>query len=194
MLNDPASPLSLLLTRRSFKPMMLGEPAPAGPALDAILAAAVRVPDHGKLAPWRIILVGADRRDAFRDLCAASVTARDDGAPAPSPESVAAARAFGGDAPLLMIVVHTPVEHPKVPVAEQWLSAGAVCLNALMGAHAQGFGGCWLTGWVSRAATVRDGLGLDAREAIAGILCLGTPRAVPEERPRPDIARIARWW
>jgi nitroreductase len=174
---ESAETLALLARRRSTKVIHLQEPGPTGDALDAILRLAARVPDHGKLGPWRFVIIEGEARTragaALAGVCA----------DAPSAD---AARAMFLRAPVCVMVVSTAQPHPKIPEWEQHLSAGAVCYGMLIAAHAMGYGGCWLTGWSCYDERARAALGLDASERIAGFIYLGAPTETPLERPRPD--------
>lgn len=187
----PANPeaLAFLLARRSRPARTLGAPGPDRPALETILTAAARTPDHGKLEPWRfIVLQGA----AGARL--AALTRRLGAARGLEPEAVEKAAAPFETTPLTVAVVASPRDHPKIPEIEQTLSAGAVCLSLLNAALASGWGANWLSGWM---ATDRDwldeGLGLGPREWVAGFVHLGTESSPPPDRPRPDLAAVVSW-
>lgn len=189
MLNDRTTPLALLSTRRSGKPRDLVAPGPDEAQLDAALAVAMRTPDHGKLAPWRFVIVGADGRDRLsRVLQAALLTDR----PGAAPRELEAADQFARQAPTLVVVLYSPRES-QIPEWEQQMSVGAACMNLLHAVHAQGFAGGWLTGWPSYSDAVRDAFG-KAPERIAGFLFIGTPSRPLDERPRPDPARHVSFW
>lgn len=189
--NEPASAaresmetLALLSQRRSTKVAQLEAPAPSGADLDALIALAARAPDHGKLGPWRfVIFEGEGRARAGAALAAAA-----DAAQAES------ARMLFARAPLCVMVVASPKPSVKVPEWEQVLSAGAVCYGLLLGAHAMGYAGCWLTEWPAFDARARAALGLAEAERIAGFVYLGSAAAPPLERGRPAIQeRITRF-
>ena len=186
---DPAAK-RFLATRRSVPVRMLGEPAPDPAALDALLTSASRVPDHGKLEPWRFVVVepGALPRIATAAAARAAALGMDDG-------QAAKARSQFDDSALAVVVVACPRASEKVPLLEQTLSAGAVCLGLLNAATAAGWGACWLTGWVAHdRAFAQATLGLRGEEFVAGIIHLGTPRGSgdggPPDRPRPDVAAL----
>ena len=182
--------LRLLAERRSSKPFHLAAPAPSPAQLEALLRLAARVPDHGKLAPWRfIVLEGAGAVRAGETL--ARVLASK---PEASAETLAAARATFTRAPLVVAIVSTAAPHVKIPEWEQVLSAGAVAQTLLIAAHAMGFGGVWLTGWACYDADARAALGLALHERIAGFVHLGTQSEAQPERARPDMAtRVTRF-
>jgi len=188
--NDLSSPISLIETRRSGKPRDMVAPGPDAKELDRILAAAMRVPDHGKIAPWRFIVVDADKRRALADLITRAYLAEKPDAGRLELESL---EQFATQAPALVVVLSTPVEGSKIPLWEQELSAGAACTTMLHAAHALGFVGSWLTGWPAFSDTVRDAFG-SAGDRIAGFLFFGSPGRALEERPRPEFAAIASHW
>lgn len=184
--------VSYLKTRRTIPAAQMGPPGPDAAALRGMLEIAARVPDHGKLAPWRFILFdGESRAAAIAGLTRIAAAAAD--------EKEARARidkARGlADAPLIVAVVSAPVaDHPKIPLWEQQLSAGAVCLNLLHAAHAHGFAAQWLTGWYAYDPQAARWLGLREGERFAGFLHIGTPKVPPAERDRPDIEAITTRW
>lgn len=190
MFNDASSPLSLLSTRRSGKPRDLVAPGPDGAQLDRILAIAARTPDHGKLAPWRFVIVGDDQRDAFARLLVESCRAEK---PEATQKELDGLDQFARQAPALVVVLSSPRPDSPIPLWEQELSAGAATMNLLHAAHAMGFAGGWLTGWAAFSPRVRDAFGA-APERIAGFVFLGTPGRPLDERPRPDMARIVSHW
>jgi nitroreductase len=190
MFNDTSTPLSLLLSRRSGKPRDMIAPGPDAAQMDLILQAASRVPDHGKLAPWRFVIVGADQRDALADLL---VTAYRTEKPDAGKLELEAMVQFAHQAPALVVVLSSPVAGSKIPVWEQELSAGAACMQLLNAAHAQGFVGGWLTGWPSYSPKVRDAFGR-AEDRIAGFIFMGSPSRPLEERPRPQAYDIIENW
>ena len=144
MLNDPTTPLSLLATRRSGKPRDLVAPGPDDAQLATMLAIAARVPDHGKLAPWRFVVVGADQRDRLSALITDAYR-RD--RPQAAATEIASLDQFAHQAPTLVVALFSPRSDSHIPLWEQQLSAGAACMNLLHAAHASGFAGGWLTGW-----------------------------------------------
>ncbi len=190
MFNDTSSPLALLATRRSGKPRDLVAPGPDAAQLDTILRIAARTPDHGKIAPWRFVIVGADRRDALATIITDAYRAE---RPHAAASEIAALAQFAHQAPALVVVLSAPRTASHIPLWEQELSAGAACMNLLHAAHALGFAGGWLTGWPSYADAVRDAFGA-APERIAGFLFLGTPSRQLDERPRPDFGTIVSTW
>lgn len=188
--NDRTTPLSLLKTRRSGKPRDLVAPGPDLAQLHEMVAIASRTPDHGKLFPWRFVIVPDEARQALAAKLGDILMAEKDGC---GPRDVEAAAQFATQAPALVVVLSAPVQGHKVPVWEQELSAGAACMNLLHAAHAMGFSGGWLTGWATYSDAVRDLFGKDG-EKIAGFMFIGTPARELEERPRPDLSEIASVW
>lgn len=188
--NDRTTPLDLLRTRRSGKPRDLGEPGPTLDQLHEMVAIAGRTPDHGKLFPWRFVIVPADGREALATKLGDILMAEKEGC---GPRDVEAAHQFATQAPALIVALSAPVVGHKVPLWEQELSAGAACMNLLHAAHAMGFAGGWLTGWAAYSDAVRDLFG-EAPQKIAGFVFIGTPSRPLEERPRPVLSEIGRMW
>lgn len=177
--------LSLLAHRRSTKIAQLGDHGPDRAQVLDILRLAVRVPDHGKLAPWRfLVLEGEGRAKAGAALAAIRT---DDGADA---DTVGQTRGLFLRAPVVVGVVSRAAPHAKIPEWEQLLSAGAVCFQLLLAAHAAGFAGCWLTEWPTYDARARAALGLAEHERIAGFVYLGTAAEPPLERLRPQVEAL----
>jgi len=191
MFNDRSSVSTLLATRRSGKPRDMVEPGPDAAQLRDILQAAMRVPDHGKLAPWRFIIVPADQRTNFADLLTRAYTAEK---PDAGPLELAPLQQFARQAPVMVAVLSSPVAHPKIPAWEQQLSAGAACMNLLTAAHAAGFVGGWLTGWAAYSPVVVEGLGGRTGDRIAGFVFIGSPSRQLEERPRPAYEDVVSTW
>ena len=189
MLNDTATPLSLLATRRSGKPRDLVAPGPDAAQLATMLEIAARVPDHGKLSPWRFVTVALDQRAALAKVIVAAYRAE---RPQAGASEIAAMEQFAHQAPTLVVALSRPRES-HIPAWEQDLSVGAAVMNLLHAAHALGFAGGWLTGWPAYSAAVRDAFGT-APERIAGFVFIGTPSRPLEERPRPDPATVSSAW
>jgi len=190
MFNDLSSPLSLLATRRSGKPRDMVAPGPDATQLAAIVALATRVPDHGKLAPWRFVEVAGDQRDAFARLLHDAYNAERGGEDRRESEAV---EQFARQAPTLVVVLSSPRTDSPIPLWEQELSAGAACLQLLNAATAHGFVGGWLTGWAAYSDMVRDAFGTGV-ERIAGFVFLGSPSRALDERPRPELGTVFTRW
>ncbi len=190
MFNDRTTPLTMLATRRSGRPREMVAPGPDSAQLDAILSIAARTPDHGKLHPWRFVIVPDDARAALAALITTAYLAE---RPQAARLEIEALTSFAHQAPALVVVLSAPRESSKIPVWEQELSAGAACMNLLNAAHASGFVAGWLTGWAAYADAVRDAFGA-APERIAGFIYIGSPSRDLEERPRPDPASVISTW
>jgi len=190
MLNDRSSILSLLETRRSGKPRELVGPGPAPEEMQRILTIAARVPDHGKLTPWRFVLVGDDQRGDLARLLGRALTAEDPGAAPAIHEKAAEFAHYAGQ---LVVLVSAPVEGHKIPVWEQQLSCGTAGMNLLTAAHAVGYVAGWVTGWQAYSPTVNAAF-CSPGERIAGFIFIGRPARELEDRPRPDLADVARRW
>ncbi|WP_260600434.1 nitroreductase family protein [Sphingomonas endolithica] len=190
MLNDTTTPLSLLATRRSGKPRDLIAPGPDAAQLATILEIAARTPDHGKLAPWRFVIVADEARDALADVITHAYRAERSDAKRGEIESL---DQFAHQAPTLVVMLFSPKTESHIPLWEQELSAGAAAMNLLHACHALGFAAGWLTGWPSASDAVRDAFG-SASERIVGFMFIGTPGRPLDERPRPDMGRIVSQW
>lgn len=183
--------IELLLTRRSVPPVLLREPGPQGAELEQMLTASVRVPDHGKLAPWRIRLIRGAARERMGRLLEETYGAAH---PDATPEQLTFERERFTRAPLIACVISGAREHVKIPVWEQTLSSAAVCMNMLHAARALGYAGCWLTEWYAYDEAVRRALGVAEDENIAGFIYIGTAESVPEDRRRPVLAEVVGEW
>jgi nitroreductase len=182
--------LALMARRRSTKIAHLSEPGPSSATIDALIRLAARAPDHGKLGPWRFVVIEGDAR-ARAGEALAGVIARDEGVDAARLE---AARGLFLRSPACVMVVSAAAPHPKIPEWEQQLSAGAVCFALLTASHALGYAGCWITEWPAYDARARAALGVAPNERIAGFVHLGTARESPTERVRADPSqRISRF-
>lgn len=183
-LNDASGILPLLLSRRSGSAKAMTGPGPTADELRTILTAAVRVPDHGKLTPWRLILFEGEGRAKFGAVLA-ECAQRDD--PQASPERLDMERNRFLRAPVVIGVVSRVREAIPIPEWEQILSAGAVCTNIVLAAHAMGYVANWITEWCAYHPRVRETLGLKSGERMAGFIYIGKPATPLEDRPRPDI-------
>jgi len=190
----PTSPatLELLLKRRSVVAKNLGEPGPDAATLAQIIAAGLRVPDHGKLGPWRVQVLHKQGQAALGDVFAA-VFAADN--PEAEDRLVELERQRPQRAPVLLAVTSCvdPL-HPKIPEIEQRLSGGALCQNILVAAHASGFAAQWLTEWCAFHPAVKQALGHDPETDIIGFIYIGTPIELPTERGRPAYDDVVSEW
>ena len=179
--------IELLQRRRSVKPRELREPGPSPAELEIILGIGARVPDHGKLAPWRFIVFEGDGRSRAGEEIAAVYAAKH---PQATLSEIDTERRRLMDAPLVIAVVSQTKAHPKVPAWEQELSAGASAMNIVTAATALGYGARWLTGWMAFDRDVLARLGLKEDEKLAGFIHIGTPTKPSEDRPRPALADV----
>jgi nitroreductase len=179
--------LSRFLSRRSVPPRWLGEPGPSQEEIQTLLTIAARVPDHGKLVPWRFILIEGEARHRMGELLVAAFQADN---PDADEAKIATERGRFTMAPVIIAVVSRVVPHVKIPDWEQVLSSGAVCMNLLNAASALGYGASWLTGWAAFDRRVLDALGLAPEERIAGFIHIGTAKETPADRDRPNLADI----
>ena len=184
----PLGAIEALTTRAS--PAGLTAPAPDASALDDILRAAARAPDHGRLKPWRFILVEGEARVALGDVLAEALRARE---PNVAEAAIAKERAKPLRAPLIVIVAAKLREHRNVPDVEQIVAAGAAAQNMLVAAHALGYGGFWRTGAAAYDDRVKRALGLASEDAIVGFVYLGTPNGAAAV-PAADVeAHVVHW-
>ena len=190
MLNDRSSALSLLETRRSGKPRELVGPGPTAEEMERILTIAARVPDHGKLTPWRFVLVGEDHRAAFATLLRDALAEEEPDAPAPLIEK---ASQFAHHQGQLVVLVAAPIPGHKIPVWEQELSVGTAGMNLLLASHALGYVVGWVTGWQAYSPTVNAAF-CEEGQRIAGFIFIGRPGRDLEERPRPTLEEVVRHW
>ncbi|WP_029582039.1 nitroreductase [Bradyrhizobium sp. URHD0069] len=179
--------IELLKMRRSVKPREMSGPGPSPAELETILTIGARVPDHGKLTPWRFIVFEGDARVRAGEVIAKVFTLKNPSAPA---ADIEIEKRRLTDAPLVIGVVSFTKPHPKVPPWEQELSAGASAMNIVTAATALGYGACWLTGWFAFDRDVLDGLGLKADEKLVGLIHIGRPSKASQDRPRPALADI----
>jgi len=190
MFNDLSSPLALLHSRRSGRPRDLVAPGPDAAELREILSLAMRVPDHGKLHPWRFVHVPQDERAAFAALLDRAYRADN---PAPGRLELEANARFAQQAPELIVALYSPTVGHKIPVWEQELSCGAACFNLELAALAKGYAAGWVTGWAAYSPIVLAAFGAPP-ERIAGFIFLGTPGTELEERMRPDYDEVVSAW
>ena len=186
--SNPAA-LDFLLTRRSHPVKTLVLPVPDMAELKTLLTAAVRCPDHGKLEPWRFIVLQKPALERLADLAAAQAVVHEMDA-----EKTAKARRQFDFGTLAVAVVEIRRSAARIPAIEQTYSAGAVCLGLVNAALAAGWGAGWLSGWPTHdRGFVEQGLDLASEERVAGLIYLGTRTATPPERPRPDVDAITTW-
>jgi nitroreductase len=189
-LNLPAPhALDLLLSRRSGSAKAMREPGPSREQLAAILKAGARTPDHGKLFPWRFIVFEGDARGRFGQMLGEILVTEGERERQIDEEKRRFLRA-----PVVVGVISAAREQIKIPVWEQELSAGAVCQNLLIAAHATGFVANWITEWYAYHPEVKERLGLKPGERVAGFIYIGTSTVDLEERPRPDMDEIVSYF
>jgi nitroreductase len=186
--------IEALEARRSVPAAGLSEPGPTPVELERLLAIAARVPDHAMLVPWRFIVIEGEARRALGALLAEAYRAGNAQMAPEKREKFAGIMSRLFPAPLAVVVVSRPNRETMIPVVEQELSAGAVCMNLLHGARALGFSGIWVTGWAANDARALAHIGLREGERVAGIVHIGTAADVPAERPRPDVAALTTRW
>jgi nitroreductase len=182
--------IDYLTTRRSMPAFQMSEPGPSSDQIEQMLTLASRVPDHGKLAPWRFIVYRGDERQTIS--LALSKIARAD-RPDLSEEMIKVEETRFTRAPVVVAVVSRAAPHFKIPEWEQVMSAGAVCLNLLMAANAHGFVSNWLTEWMAYDQRAHAILGIGADEKVAGFIHIGSTDFPVTERPRPALADIVTW-
>ncbi|MDX7953484.1 nitroreductase [Lichenihabitans sp. Uapishka_5] len=170
--------------RRSVPPIQLAGPGPDAEQLRTLLTVAARVPDHGKLAPWRFIVFEGDARLRAGDALAGVFKAQN---PLAEDKRLDLERKRLAQAPLVVAVVSRAAPHAKIPEWEQVMSAGAVCMNLTLAACAMGFATTWLTEWYAYDQAALAALGVEPFEKMAGFIHIGRPAAVPEDRVRPDL-------
>ena len=196
MASMPASPLpstgdktpaELLLSRRSTAPDSLIAPGPSRAEIDQLVSIALRVPDHGRIGPWRLVLIAGEAKTRWLEkLFALAETREDAGKARVTTRKLAAA-------PLAIIIVSAPIAGHKVPEWEQQLSAGAVGMNLLNGAAALGYGANWLTGWHAYDPEATALIGLSENERVAGVVLVGSVAEPAPARERADPARVVTW-
>jgi nitroreductase len=189
---DIMQALEAILTRVTVPPARMAAPGPGEAALRRMLAAAAAAPDHGKLRPWRFLVVRGGGRERLGDLFAAGVQAA---RPDTSPAEIEKQRAAPLRAPVILIAIsRADPNHPKIPLWEQEASAACAVQNLLLAAHAMGFAGKWASGGPAAAQAVCTGLGLAPNERIIGIIYLGSPMDRQSLPPRPAPEAIAESW
>ena len=183
--------LELLERRRSVSANKLGEPGPSPAQLDRILRIAARVPDHRKLAPWRVIVFAGEARAKFGAVLAEVCSREEKVTPSTVRLETEAGRFLR--APAVVAIISSPRKDAKAtPEWEQILSAGAFCQNLVIAANASGFSTCWITEWYAYSPGVAEALGLGDGERVAGFIYIGTAQETPEERERPRLEDIVK--
>ncbi|MBV7257697.1 nitroreductase [Pacificimonas sp. WHA3] len=189
-MNDRSTPLALLMSRRSGRPRDMVEPAPDAEELTAILTAATRVPDHGKIAPWRFVVIPRDRRDAFAAMLHAAYAEERPNAGRLEGKAI---DDFAQQAPLLIAVLHRPDPSRSIPLKEQEWSAAAAAMTLEHAVHASGYVSGWLTGWAAYSKSVTRALGEEG-DTIIGFFFIGSPGKTLIERPRPELDEVVSTW
>jgi nitroreductase len=190
-LNDRSSLIAFLKTRKSASAKAMSGPGPDAVQLHDMLELAVRVPDHGKLAPWRFVLFVEGNRAKVGDRFAEHFSRLHPDYPS---DAVNFQRQLFMRAPTVVAVVSTAQQHVKIPVWEQQLSAAAVCFNLVMAAQAHGFDAQWQTDWVAYDEGAKTIMGIKPEEKVAGLIYIGTSSAALEDRPRPNIETLVTRW
>jgi nitroreductase len=183
--------LNLLKTRKSISAPFLSAPPPSDAELTEILTIASRVPDHGKLTPWRFILFKGDAGRTAGEALAKLYAANN---PEADETKLSEERKRLAQAPLVVAVVSKAAPHPKIPEIEQLLSAGNAAMNVVLAAHALGYAAQWTTGWIAYDEEAGRILGLRPGERFVGFIHIGTPTAPPTDRPRPNFADVVTEW
>ena len=179
-----------LAVRRSIPAFQMRDPGPSKAELEEILRLAVRVPDHGKLAPWRLVVYrGAERARIGEELLKLRLAVE----PELSAELIEVERSRFTRAPVVIAVVSRAVPHVKIPEWEQIMSAGALCMNLLVSANAHGYVANWLTEWFAYDNRAYPLMGIGDNEKVAGFIHIGSSDFPAVERPRPELADIVTW-
>jgi len=181
--------IKLLLERSSA--IKLHDPGPTQEEIDTMLRGALRAPDHGRLRPWRFIVIEGEKRARFGALLADALKVREPGA---SEETLGRERQKALRAPLIVIVAACVKPNEKIPMVEQMISAGAAAEHIMLGAQALGYGAMWRTGAPAYDNRVKEGLGLQPGDSIIGIIYVGTPAATPRELPWPELRDFVTRW
>lgn len=185
------NPIDLITQRRSVSTKDMCEPGPDREQVQTLLKAAHRVPDHGKIGPWRFVIFEGDARGAFGNKLAEIYRQQNPDAPE---KAIDLQRQLLLRAPLVIAVISTAGPHVKIPEWEQVLSAGAACQNILLTAHAMGFGAQWLTEWYGYDQKVHALLGMEPHHRVAGFIYIGSYKDKPEERVRPNLQERTSYW
>jgi nitroreductase len=189
--NDTSSLLRFLKTRKSASAKAMGGPGPSADQLADILSIAVRVPDHGKLSPWRFVVFEGEARGKVGEMFATRFQALH---PDYSAENIAYQTSLFKRAPVVVAVVSTAAVHVKIPIWEQEMSAAAVCFNCVLASQAHGFDAQWQSDWVAYDEGAKAAMGIAATEKVAGLIYIGTSAQALEDRPRPDSKALTTMW
>lgn len=190
-LNDQSSVLTFLKTRKSASAKAMAGPGPDVAQLRDILSIAVRVPDHGKLNPWRFVVFESEARAGVGALFAKRFAELHPDYPA---ENIAFQKGLFARAPVVVAVVSTAAEHAKIPVWEQLMSSAAVCFNLVVAAQAHGFDAQWQSDWVAYDEGAKAAMGISPQEKVSGLIYIGTSTVPLEDRPRPDASALTTHW
>ncbi|TZG36855.1 nitroreductase [Agrobacterium sp. B1(2019)] len=182
--------LDYLKVRRSTPALQLAEPGPSKTEIEEILRLAVRVPDHGKLAPWRFVVYRGEERVRMGETALRIALEKN---PELDLQQQEAERTRFTRAPVVVAVISTAKPHFKIPEWEQVMSAGAVCLNLIFAANASGFAANWLTEWLAFDSAFLTEIEVGAEEKVAGFIHIGSTTFPPVERPRPELADVVTW-
>lgn len=185
---NPAT-YDLLMTRRSVRTREMAGPGPDRATIEKILAAGMRVPDHGKLAPWRFIVLEGEAREKLGKAISDGMIAEFES----NPKTAEKMSGYATQAPTLIVAIYSPNTDRPIPEWEQQLSTGAACQNMMIAATALGYGAQWLTGWASYSKYVTRALKMASQEKIAGFIFFGEHTCQPAERPRPNPEDHITW-
>lgn len=182
--------IDLLKTRRSPRIPDLVEPGPSAAEIETLLTIAARVPDHGKLAPWRFLVMQGERK---KQIAEALLPIFRKSHPEATEDQLRKEPERFANAPLVIAVISKAGPHVKIPEWEQILSAGAAAMSIVVAAHALGYGANWVTGWAAYERPALELLGIKPGERVAGLIHIGTPKAAQEERPRPKLSDVVTY-
>lgn len=183
---------SALIARRSGNARALAEPGPSAEALEAIVLAAARAPDHGRLVPFRFLEIAPDARDSLASLFESSSLEINRELPLPEIER-AREKAYQGPA-ILAVIARIEADHPKIPASDQWLAVGCALENILLAVQSFGLAAAIRSGKFLETAAMRKGFSLDANEHLVSLVAIGTPTEWPPERPKPTLDRVFGRW
>ncbi len=184
------SALELLKTRRSPRIRDLTEPGPNSVELETLLTVAARVPDHGKLVPWRFLVMQGDKK---KQIAEALIPVFRASHPEATEDQIRKEPQRFLNCPVIVAVISRARPHARIPEWEQVLSAGAACMNLVIAAHALGYGANWVSGWAAYERPALDLIGVNVDERVAGYVHIGSIKAMQEERPRPALKDIVTY-